>query len=122
MQEGLLRPRACTLVRTGRVLTACMRCHVQAEPSNSADKKQEGYRRYMLQRLLPAMFMDCDMAIDYASTHDMLAVAPLRMELVAQRLEKCPTAQLDAHLETFYDRLLMVRTAFVVRRVWGTWK
>ena len=33
----------------------CMPSRVQAELSNSADKEQEGYRSYLLQRLVPAM-------------------------------------------------------------------
>ena len=86
-----------------------MFCHVQAGPSNSADKEQEGYRSYVLQRLLPAMLLDYDIAIDYASVRVMLAMAPHRMELVAQRLEKCTTVQLEEHLEHYDNRLLMVR-------------
>ena len=99
-----------------------MPCLVQAEPSNSADKGHEGYCCYMMQRLLPAMLVDYGMAIGYASVRVMLAMAPHRLGLVALRLERCTTAQLEGHLAYYYNRLLMVRTELYSAQRMGTGK
>ena len=112
----LHQPHNRTLLPGCRVPNACLPSHVQAEPSNSADQKQEGYRRYMLQRLLPPRVVYCNMDLDPddALTRDVLAVAPRITERVKQRMALCTTTtQLEADLMDFHHDMLAVRTASV---------
>lgn len=92
---------------------ACGSPRVQAELSDAADKEQEGYCSYLLRRLLPAMaafYSDADFDAAGVLTGD--AMAPHHMmHLLAER----STGQLEGRLADFYDRMLWVRTAVVLR-------
>ena len=107
---------------------ACMPSRVQADPSNSADTRMEGYRSYMQQRQLPALVLEHleysgDIDPDDALPDDVLAVAPHLPELVKQRMAKCTTAQLEGHLSYYHDRLLEVRAANALgASIWGSQK
>ena len=70
--------------------------------SSSADEEQEGYRSYLLRRLLPAMA-----AFYSAPTGNMLDASGNAMKRLAART----TAELEGRVADLYDRLLMVRTA-----------
>lgn len=91
---------------------------MQTGLSNSADKEQEGYRGYLLRRLLPAMtaYYEDNLSLDFVSVDDRGHVADsLTQEGVMQRLANLTTRQLERRLAHFYEGLLMVRIADVLQ-------
>ena len=91
-----------------------MSSRVQAEQGDGADKEQERHRSYLLRRLLPPLAAQVveGFTADDIPAGNMLALAPRSAK---QRLDACTTAQLEREFACFYDLLLMVRIALVLR-------
>ena len=87
--------------------------HVQADFGKTADRKQKGYRGYLLRRLVPAMTAFYDEG--YLSVNDMEGLESLTPYNVTLRLAKLTTRQLESRLAHFYEGLLMVRRADVLQ-------
>ena len=86
-----------------RASNACVLSRVQAELGGAADRKQEDYRGYLLQRVLPAARREYAIpAGDGGSTYDVVSY---------DFLASWSTGELEARLAGYYDQLLMVRIA-----------
>ena len=86
---------------------------VQAALSDAAAKEQEGYRGYLLRRLVPAMTAHYEE--EFLAMDDLEAADSLREEGVMQRLASLTTRQLERRLAHFHQALLMVRKADVLQ-------
>ena len=108
--RGLLRGHKRSLLAPAwMLLSRRMPSRAQAGLSGTADREQEAYRSYLLQRLLPPMaarFGDIDMDAD--------GFLRLTSHSVKQSLEACPTSTLEGRLEEFHEGLLEVRVADVL--------
>ena len=97
-----------------------MRAPAQEDLSHT-DEAQEAYRGYLLRRLVPAVaafYAHVGAADAEGNPAGALAVPD---SIVRERLAKLTTAELEGRLADLFDRLLMVRSARVVRAAMALW-
>ena len=105
---GLQRPQACVHLGGCRGLTACTPSPVQAGLSSAADKEQEAYRRYLLQRLIPAMAAELA-EVQLWRNFDPANIPERDMKHWERLAGRTPTAYLESRLAEYYTGLLEVR-------------
>ena len=86
---------------------------MQAALIDAAAKEQEGYRSYLLSRLVPAMHSHYEE--EFLAVDEVEAADSLTSDGVTQRLAALTTRQLERRLAHFYQGLLNVRILHVLQ-------